>query len=200
MLSITVKSKQRNAVECVEKRNHAEIWRFEAFFTELCWFPAAVRDLRHSASEAAAKLVCKSVYSGAPCEVISHKEAKLKICREAGVSRPKPFILPPLTLLLSQLHFLPLHQLLFELFQFWLFVPHPHTSSCASLMGFVSSFNSHPCPAAEGNKNATWHVANIKLCLESCLLGCGISIGFSSFFINTTKQFCWFTSSWLSIS
>lgn len=80
LASIAVKSKPRNAMNCAETWNQTEIWRIEKdFFTESpAKFIAAVSDLRHSASEAAARLVCKSVYSGAPCEVISHKEAKLK--------------------------------------------------------------------------------------------------------------------------
>lgn len=49
--------------------------------------------VQYSDSEAGAKLVCKSVYSGGPCEVISHSDARLKIHREAGISRPEPFTL-----------------------------------------------------------------------------------------------------------
>lgn len=44
----------------------------------------------YSGSEAPARLVCKSVYSGALCEVISG-EAKVRVCREACVPWPKPF-------------------------------------------------------------------------------------------------------------
>lgn len=44
----------------------------------------------YSGSEDPARLVCKSMYSGALCEVISG-EAKIRVCREAGVSWPKPF-------------------------------------------------------------------------------------------------------------
>lgn len=51
----------------------------------------SVGSLEYSGSEAPASLMCKSVYSGAWCEVISSGAAKLRVQGEARGSMPGPF-------------------------------------------------------------------------------------------------------------
>lgn len=150
---------------CVYMCIHVCVHVFKGSLRPAKFTPAVVMSvgsLEYSGSEAPANLVCKSVYSGASCEVIWRVAAKFWAQWEAGVPRPRPILLlaspfthhfslmsRPLQNVHCLLEFLFL--LLVKLVLSWLLVTFQLSPLCKSQL-----FPSLTVPSASGSKVHWW--------------------------------------------